>query len=81
MAFSGDGRTLVTAGIDGSVRLWQGDPLVGRRRPRDRVCGLVAGVLGERDWRNEWPDLAPGLPYEPPCPAGRGRLTPSQRGR
>ena len=64
VAFSPDGRTLATAGLDGKVEL--SGPLpstIAYSAVRARICGVVRRSMT----RAEWSQFVPGQPYRPTC--------------
>ncbi|MFD7324913.1 AAA family ATPase [Streptomyces sp. NPDC059875] len=54
------GDVLVTAGQDGTVRLWQTDPA----RARAILCASTRSAMNETVWKEY---VSPALPYDPPC--------------
>jgi WD40 repeat protein len=67
VALSPGGHTLVSADVGGAVRVWNGVVWSSPADLEQQVCSLVVGTLSESTWRSEWPELAPGLKYEPSC--------------
>ena len=62
VAFGRGGRTLAAGSADGTVRLWDTQPLA--------AAATVCATSGQPLTRAEWAAYIPGLPYQPPCPAG-----------
>ncbi|MFB6931519.1 hypothetical protein [Streptomyces chartreusis] len=72
--FTADGRMVVTAALDGAVRLWT---TANRSRPVERVS--LAALCGGRALahacahvrapisRAQWSRHLPGIDYRPPC--------------
>jgi WD40 repeat protein len=61
MAFTPDGRTLVSAGRDATIRFWN------LAQPTDleaRVCDLAQRPITPQEWTFH----LPGKPYEAVCP-------------
>jgi WD40 repeat protein/DNA-binding SARP family transcriptional activator len=58
-AFDPSGHTLVTASGDGTVLLWDVDPVSWRKR----ACALADRRLTQQEWQ----DFLPGRPYRPFC--------------
>ncbi|MFE5482483.1 hypothetical protein [Streptomyces sp. NPDC056527] len=54
------GDVLVTAGQDGTVRLWQTDPA----RARAILCASTRSAMNPDVWKEF---VSPALPYDPPC--------------
>jgi WD40 repeat protein len=59
-AFSPDGHTLATVADNGTVQLWETDA----SQANSRICHATGSTLT----RQQWQQLIPELPYDPPCP-------------
>jgi WD40 repeat protein len=62
LTFSPDGNLLVGAGANQLVTVWKTDP--------DTAISELCRHVGDPVTSAEWNDLAPGVPYRPPCRAG-----------
>jgi WD40 repeat protein len=59
IAFSPDGRTVVTSSDDKAIRLWETDP----ERVAERICRTAYPRLSEKEWTR----YIPGTDFQPPC--------------
>ncbi|MER6902134.1 WD40 repeat domain-containing protein, partial [Amycolatopsis sp. NPDC000740] len=59
-AFSPDGRFVLTASSDHTVRLWETSP----ERAAARACALGYPRISRAEWDASFPELD----YRPPCP-------------
>jgi WD40 repeat protein len=62
VAFSADGRTLIT--VDGKIRLWKGLLWRNLGELRTEVCKLIGSGLS----KSAWARYAQGIPYRNSCP-------------
>jgi hypothetical protein len=65
LAFTADGATLASAGLHGTVRLWQHTLWGDYDHLQQEVCRLVGGGLS----RDEWGAIVPDLRYHQSCPS------------
>jgi WD40 repeat protein len=63
VAFTGDGRRVVSAGGDGRVLLWNVEPWASEDALRERACSVV----GRNLTRTEWDQFLPGESYRRTC--------------
>jgi WD40 repeat protein len=64
VAFTPDGRTVVTVGSDGAAQLWDIDELIDLRRTAVReACSLVGAGLDPEQWKR----FVPEFPYRDTC--------------
>jgi WD40 repeat protein len=62
VAFSPTANVLAAGSQDGSTQLWLATPAA--------AASYICSITGAPITRTEWERYIPGLPYDPPCPAG-----------
>jgi hypothetical protein len=62
VALTPDGRHVLAGGTGQVVAAWQTEA----RAAAASTCGRTGTPMSQAEWER----LAPGAPYDPPCPAG-----------